>query len=103
MARHVCRRGDITSRSIQTEIIEAQETAGLSIAGGQFAKTKVIPETKPVIEDWEVFYSHIKDKDDFSFLNKAVNARTIRLHWDEGEEVPGVGRIIIKKLSLTKV
>lgn len=74
-------------------------------SGVQGAKSRIqINEnTIPVINDWPAFYKHIAKTKEFELLNKAPNRLAIQERWDVKKNVPGVGKFIAKKVSVTKL
>lgn len=82
------------------ETLDANEDGG---AVGKHYKAIIVREDKPVVEDWDKFYEHIRKKKAFDLLNKALNAGAVKSRWEDGAAVPGVGSFKAKKISLTKV
>ena len=76
---------------------------GDSGAAGRIARVQVIVEPQPTVEDWDEFYKHIKKKGEFDLLNRAPNRKAIAERWNNGKEVPGVGKFDAVKVSVTKV
>lgn len=73
---------------------------------GKLWQTKVVTDTVPRVEDWELFYAHIaktRSKGGFALLNKAVNAKSVKEVWESGKKVPGVTTFTTVKLSLSKL
>jgi hypothetical protein len=62
-----------------------------------------VREEKPVVEDWDKLYRHIREHDAFDLLNRALNANAVRARWTDNVQVPGVSTYQSKKISLTKV
>jgi hypothetical protein len=58
---------------------------------------------EPTVEDWDVLHAHIKETDEWDLMQKRVGVAAVKLRWDEGEEVPGVGSFPVEKLGLTKL
>jgi hypothetical protein len=88
---------------IREHLIETLDANTEGGAVGLRYKAVVVREDKPVVEDWDKFYEHIRKKKAFDLLNKAVNASAMKARWEDGKSVPGVGSFHAKKISLTKV
>lgn len=88
----------ITDHIIET--VDANSEGG--VIGKRF-KATIVRESKPVVDDWDKFYEHVRKTKSFDLLNKALNAGSVKERWEDGKEVPGVGSFQAKKLSVTKV
>jgi hypothetical protein len=82
------------------ECIDADTESGVI---GKHYKAIVVREEKPVVEDWDKLYRHIREHDAFDLLNRALNANAVRARWTDNVQVPGVSTYQSKKISLTKV
>ena len=83
-------------------IISKMRDEGMTVLGAKngFVKLKELEE--PVPTDWPALYQYIKDTGSFEFLHKRISTLAIKEHWAEGEDIPGVGRTTIYKLSVSK-
>lgn len=70
---------------------------------GKVARVQINPVTKPVVEDWDKFYKHIKKSGAFDLMQRRVSKTAVQERWDNKEQVPGVGRLNVKKVSCTKL
>ena len=55
------------------------------------------------IADWGVFTSWVRKNDRFDCIQKRVNKTAIKDLWAEREEVPGLEKMIVKDVSITKI
>lgn len=60
-------------------------------------------QNEPTPEDWDAIQAHIKETDEWDLMQRRLSTAAVKLRWDEGEEVPGVGAFPVEKLSLTKL
>lgn len=90
-------------QSIVDHIIDNTDLSVSAGAVGTEYKAIVMREDLPMVEDWDKLYAHIAKKKSFHLLNKALSRSAVKEIWDDGKEVPGVGSMQIKKISLTKV
>ncbi len=72
-------------------------------AAGKVARVQIKIEPQPQVEDWDEFYKHIKKKGEFDLLNRAPNRTAIRERWENGKQIPGIGKFDAVKVSVTKV
>jgi hypothetical protein len=68
---------------------------------GMRSRVQISSSNVPVADDWDTFYAHLRRTGEFELLNKALNREAVRERWDAGDQVPGVGKIITKKVSCT--
>ena len=76
---------------------------GTSGVMGKKAKGVLKTKTVPQVADWDKLYTHIRKKKDFSFLQKRLSSTAFNEHWEAGEKIPGVKKLHLKSLSLTKI
>lgn len=72
-------------------------------AVGLHHKAIVKRDVKPIVEDWDAFYAFVAKTKAFELLQRRLGEVAIKERWDDGTKVPGVGRMQVKKISLTKV
>lgn len=73
------------------------------VVGGTTHQATRVVSNEPTVEDWDKLYEHIYDQQAWDLLQKRLGTAAVKLRWDEGEEVPGVGAFPVEKLSLTKL
>jgi hypothetical protein len=57
----------------------------------------------PTVQDWQKLWDHIVETRDFSLLEKRVGKAAVKEHWSADEEVPGVIKFPVYKLSKSEV
>ncbi len=80
--------------------LAADESSGVQ---GKKSRVQVTVSVIPVVDDWPVFYEHIRKTKSFELLNRAVNRAAVTERWDQKKQVPGVGTFHAKKVSCTKL
>lgn len=95
---------DEEARAEATLIKEMREQQ-LTAIGGKLVRLAIptVPEYVPAVKDWDAFYKHILQSGDFSLLHKRIGAQACKERWDAGEEVPGVEKFPVYKLSKSEV
>jgi hypothetical protein len=71
-------------------------------AKGKVATASIKESEQANITDWEKYVGWAVKKKDFSLIQKRVGITALREHWDNNEIIPGVEKVIVKELSLTK-
>lgn len=72
-------------------------------ASGLRYRAQVRTEDKPQIADWAAFTGYILEKDRFDLLQKRASDTAIADLWAAGETIPGIAKVHVPKLSITKV
>lgn len=72
-------------------------------AAGQHYRAQIKTEEQPTVKDWELLYDYIVEEDRFDLLNKSLSITASKEMHAAGTKIPGVGKIIVKKLSITKI
>jgi hypothetical protein len=75
----------------------------LTVGGSAKWKATLKSKDKPIVADWSLLYSHIKETDGFDLLQRRLTEAAVKLRWDEALIVPGVERFPITEVSITKV
>lgn len=90
-------------REIHEHILENLSASDDTGASGLRYKALVITSVKPQAKDWEEIYDWISENDRFDLLGKSLNSRTVEELWENEVTIPGVGKVNVKKLSITKI
>lgn len=69
---------------------------------GELATVRVLSEVIPVANDWGETWGFAKKHDRPDLFQRRLNNKAITDLWAEGVEVPGVEKLLTKKLSITK-
>jgi hypothetical protein len=69
---------------------------------GAVATVQIEVSTAPQPEDWGKIHAYVKKTGKFELLQRRINTKAVEELWDDGKAVPGVGRVLVKKVSCTK-
>lgn len=83
------------------DCVSADDTSSGVI--GKRYKAVVKRKTVPIVEDWDVFYTHLQKTQEFDLLNRALNRSAVTARLEDGITVPGTTTFEDKVLSVTKV
>lgn len=85
-------------------LIEQMLKQEITAAGGKTLRVSLAgPDYVPHVVDWTVFYNHILETGDFSFLERRPGKAACRERWEAGIQVPGVEKFPVYKLSRNEV
>ena len=80
--------------------LAADQSTGLQ---GARARVQVTTSAIPQVADWPKFYAYIKRTGSFELLGRGLSRPAITERWDAKKEIPGMGRFLAKKVSVTKL
>jgi len=55
---------------------------------------------EPVGEDWPAIHQFIRDNDAVDLLHKRLTVAAVKLRWDDGVTIPGIGRKLVEKIKV---
>jgi hypothetical protein len=96
---------DIKAREteIQEHIINNLSKSDDTGAAGLRYRAQVKTEVKPQIADWAAFTAYVAENDRFDLVQKRLGEKAVGDLWEAGETVPGVAKVHVPKLSITKI
>lgn len=89
-------------RKLEDALLDVIPKSGEGVVSGGYLG-RVVTKTKPVAEDWLKIYVYVQREARFDLLQKRLSEKAVADMWADGQEVPGVGRIHVPELSITKV
>lgn len=92
------RMGEIKEHLIQT-LSKSDDTG----AAGLKYRVQVKSDAKPSAKDWDLIYKYIAEKDRFDLLQRRLSDRAVMDILDQEGKMPGVERVHVPKLSITKI
>ncbi len=72
-------------------------------ASGLKYRAQVKRDEVPVVDDWEALWDYVFEQDRVDLMQKSIARKAVMEMIDQGEEVPGVSTMYVKKLSVTKL
>lgn len=98
---------DLKSResSLKQSLIDefTKEGATITATAGKLANAKLVEKEEPAAENWEDTWKYIARKKAWDLLQKRLSAPAVKARWENGENIPGIGRIRVFDISVTKV
>ena len=83
-------------------IIQRLQDVGLYSGRGSLATASITTDDQASVKDWEVFENYILEHKSFDLLQRRVSITAVRARWENSEVVPGVEKVTLSDLSLTK-
>lgn len=96
-AQHAVDDLEAAEKATRAEFVAQLKTLGVGSVGGNGRYLGFEEENEPTVESWPELYAHIQATGEFDLLNKALNAKAVKLRWEEDKGVPGVGYFPVEK------
>lgn len=95
---------DVKAREheIKEYLIENLSKDDTGVSGLKY-RAQVKQKTKYSVQDWTKVHDYVYDNDRFDLLGKSLNQKAATELYDAGEKLPGVDRIHVPTLSITKL
>jgi len=90
-------------RELEQHIIDNLESGEDTGAAGLQYRVQVRKKTKPKPSDWAALHDYIREHGRFDLLQKRLADKAVMDMLAEGEDLPGVERIHVPQISLTKI
>jgi hypothetical protein len=87
---------------LKAEIVDELYAIGISGASGMSAKFELLKREIPIIQDYEAFSKYVLDKGHLELLQRRLSEFVVREFWGNGVEIPGVSKIEVDNVSITK-
>lgn len=87
----------------QEHLINSIPKSDATGVAGKICRVSVKTDEVPKVENWDLFYAHIKKTNSWDLLGKTPTKSAIEARWESGKKVPGVGTFTIVKLSVNKI
>ena len=88
---------------IREHIIENLSKSDDTGASGLKYRAQIVMKVKPKLADWQAFTGYILEYDRFDLVQKRVGEKAVEDMWDAGEAVPGIEKMNIPDVSITKI
>jgi hypothetical protein len=88
---------------LKGQLIHAMLEEKLTVVGGQSCIVRYHRKLKPIPEDWTKVWGHIQSTGEFELLQKRLTDSAIQERWDNGIEVPGIGRFPIDDITVSAI
>lgn len=72
-------------------------------AAGLKYRAQIVMKIVPQVADWGVFTSWVRKNDRFDLIQKRLNDKAVKDLWEEREAVPGVEKVNVPDVSITKI
>lgn len=93
---------------LREHIIENLPRSNATGISGKIANAKIEDGELFIVNDWDKLYAYIlkeakKNPGIWALLNRALNQKTVADMFERGTKVPGTEKLIVKKVSCTKI
>lgn len=88
---------------LKEQIEETLKAHNLSTGGGDRWRATIVPDNKPVCENWKALYEYVALTGAFDLLQRRLTETAVKARWEDNVVIPGITKFPITKLSITKV
>lgn len=85
---------------LATALASELREANIEELRGEVGKIKLKTTESADVVDYPAFYQYIKEHDAFDLLQRRVSLAGVRERWQEGNEIPGVARVLEESFTL---
>jgi hypothetical protein len=89
-------------KALEEHLLREFGKAALDGARGSKGSAKIDEKDTPRVTDWEAFYAYIHKNKAWELLQKRPGERACQERWEENEEIPGVEKFKVIKLTITE-
>ena len=86
---------------LKKAIIAKYQEQGLTLLGSKLGVVKLSEADEPVAQDWIAVWDFIRENNAFELLHKRLTNTAVKERWEAGEEIPGVGKQKVYRLSVS--
>lgn len=99
------RLDELASREAQLKdhLIQQLPKSKATGVAGRVARALVTMRDVPDVRDWPALQTHIMRTGSFELLQRRLASQAVVERWEEGREVPGVGRFRLVTVSVTRL
>jgi hypothetical protein len=90
-------------KELKGDLIAALASEKATAVGGSTCTIEMKTVMEPTVADWKKLQEHIRATGNFELLYQRVNGKAVKERWDNKEEVPGVQRFPVTKLSISQI
>lgn len=83
-------------------VIQRLQDVGLDSGRGTLATASITQDDQASVKDWSALENYILEHKSFDLLQRRVSVTAVRARWENEEVVPGVEKVTLTDLSLTK-
>lgn len=87
---------------LKDEIVLKFRNSNMDALGSVNGVVKMTRLIEPRADDWPAIREYIVEHNAFELLHARLTSTAVKERWDAGEEIPGVGRSEVYKLSVSK-
>ena len=84
-------------------LIDSLPVSDATGVAGRIARATVVTKEEPQVENWDDFYGYVHKNKAYHLLQRRISGPAIKELWENRKIVKGVGKVIVKSISLNKL
>ena len=86
---------------LKDHLISSLRHNGMSALGGKAGMVKLGKSEEPEPLDWAQIWAYMKQNDAMELVQKRLGSTAVKERWEAGEQIPGIGKRDVYKLSVS--
>jgi hypothetical protein len=87
---------------MRAKLMQEMAEQGLSSVGVGAFEVKITQLQKPIVMDWSLLEEYIREHVALDLLQRRLTESAVKLRWDDGVAVPGVGLQTVDKVTVKR-
>lgn len=85
-------------------IIESlRKSKGTTGVAGRLASAQLVKKEKVIVEDWDDVVKFVKKHNAFDLFQRRLSDEAVKVRWEQGVAIPGVNKLKLDDLSISKL
>lgn len=98
-----CEALEEQEKALKEHLIRTLPKSKAKGVSGEVARVTIVSDEVYQVEDWDAVYAYVRKTGAFELLQKRLSREAVIERVEDGENVPGVKKMLIPKVSLNKV
>lgn len=90
---------EVAVKNLLIDRIPKSDATGVA---GKKARVTIVTKEVPRVQDWDLFYEHVRKTKSFELLQRRVSEASVKERWEDNKEVPGVAKFTVVDVSLKR-
>lgn len=90
-------------KEIKQYILDNLSASDDTGASGRYYRAQITTQDEPTVTDWDDFWDYVFEEDRTDLVQKSIARKAVKEMQEAGERIPGVTKITVKKVSITKI
>jgi hypothetical protein len=89
--------------ALKADLITYMNVHGQGVVASEHTALTLNTRMTPTAEDWEAIQAYVEQNSAFDLLTHKLSPVAVTARWEAGEVIPGIGRFMVRTLSISKL